>query len=147
MEWVRKASGSAVVVTDSSGRVLLLRRAYPPHDWVLPGGNAEALESPVDTARREVREETGLAIEPERLVGVYYQADHSAGEFIHFVFRAGIGLGVTIIPDPGEVADHGFFAVDALPEPMNPSTRRRLLDGLTATALPLPVTLPPGTEP
>ena len=63
MDWVRKATGSAVVITDPAGRVLLLRRAYPPFDWVLPGGNAEAGESSVETALREVREETGLPIE------------------------------------------------------------------------------------
>ncbi|MDP8904360.1 MAG: NUDIX hydrolase [Chloroflexota bacterium] len=86
MEWVRKATGSAMVIVNGEGAVLLIRRAYPPHDWVLPGGNAEAGESPVETATREVFEETGLRVLPKRLTAVYYQADHRAGEFIHFVF-------------------------------------------------------------
>ncbi len=39
--------------------------------WNLPGGGLEANESPWEGAIREVREETGLAVVIERLVGVY----------------------------------------------------------------------------
>jgi len=141
MEWVRKATGSAVVMTDPSGRVLLLRRAYPPFDWVLPGGNAEAGESPVETATREVEEETGVKVELERMTGVYYQDDHQAGEFIHFVFAASLPDDVPIRPDPGEVADHGLFPPNELPEPISASTRQRLLDALAPEPRRLPVTL------
>lgn len=123
-----------------------MRRAYPPHDWVLPGGNAEASESPLETATREVFEETGLRVHPERLTGVYYQADHRAGEFIHFVFACTIPGSARLEADPAEVADHGFFSRDRLPEPMSPSTRRRLLDALTPEPQLLPITLPPRAE-
>jgi len=136
MEGVRKATGSVVVITDPTGRVLLVRRAYPPFDWVLPGGNAEAGESPVETAAREVSEETGLRIELDRMTGVYYQADHAAGEFIHFVFASAVADNVPIQPDPNEVADYGFFPPNALPEPMSASTRQRLLDALVPGAEP-----------
>ena len=146
MDWVRKATGSAVVLTTGDGSVLLLRRSYPPHDWVLPGGNAEEGESPIQTATREVFEETGLRIEPDRLAGVYYQADHHAGEFIHFVFAGSIPEGSAIRPDAGEVAEHGFFLPDALPEPMSQSTRMRLLDAISPEPQHLPVTLPPKAE-
>ena len=88
MDWARKATGSVVVISDQTGRVLLMRRAYPPFDWVLPGGNAEAGESPVETAIREVREEMGLEVALDHMTGVYYQTDHRAGEFIHFVFAS-----------------------------------------------------------
>jgi ADP-ribose pyrophosphatase YjhB (NUDIX family) len=145
-EWVRKATGSAVVQADEEGRVLLLRRAYPPYDWVLPGGGAEAGESPTATAVREVREETGLDVELERLTGVYYHADHAAGEFIHFVFRGRLPGGADIRPQATEVAEWAFFAPDSLPEPMSPSTRLRLLDALAGPLPALPVTLPPQAE-
>lgn len=147
MEWVGKATGSAAIITDEGGRVLLVRRAYPPFDWVLPGGNAQAGESPVDTVVREVAEETGLAARPERMTGVYYQADHRAGEYIHFVFRCSIEPDADIRIDTGEVADQGFFPANALPEPMSLSTRRRLNDGLEPASLDLPVSLPRQSEP
>jgi ADP-ribose pyrophosphatase YjhB (NUDIX family) len=147
MKWVRKALGCAIVLVDREGRVLVLRRAYPPHDWVLPGGNAEAGESPVETVRRELREETGLEIVPERLTGIYYQRDHRAGEFLHFVFRAAVPDGAEVRPDPDEVAEWGYFEVADLPQPMNVSTARRLADALLPEPQPLPAELPAGSEP
>lgn len=147
MDFVRKATGSAGALVTPDGRVLLVRRAYPPHDWVMPGGNADHEESPTETFRREVREEVGLDVEPERLTGVYYQADHRAGEFIHFVFVARIPADSQVQTDASEVADWSLFAPDALPEPMSPSTRRRLTDALATTSQILPVELPPGSEP
>lgn len=147
MEFARKATGSAGALVAPNGQVLLVRRAYPPYDWVMPGGNADADESPTETFRREVREEVGLEVEPERLTGVYYQADHRAGEFIHFVFRARIPADAPVRIDPAEVAEWAFCALDALPQPMSSSTRRRLADALAATSQMLLVDLPPGSEP
>jgi 8-oxo-dGTP diphosphatase len=146
MEWARKATGSAAVITNEEGDVLLVRRAYAPREWVLPGGNAEADESPVDTLLREVAEETGLAARPERLTGVYYQADHRAGEFIHFVFRCAPEPEAAMRIEPAEVAEYGFFPANSLPEPMSPSTMRRLADALSPVSLDLPVSLPPRSE-
>ena len=53
------------------GRLLLIRRGHDPHRglWSLPGGRIEPGESPEEAVVREVREETGLAVTPERPVG------------------------------------------------------------------------------
>ena len=147
MDYARKATGSAAVIQDGHGKVLLVRRAYAPHDWILPGGIAEEGESPTDTVRREVEEEIGLPVRIDALTGVYYQADHRAGEFIHFVFRCTLAGPAALRPDPEEVADHGWFAADGLPQPMSPSTHRRLTDALSPTEFVQVVTLPPRSEP
>jgi 8-oxo-dGTP pyrophosphatase MutT (NUDIX family) len=60
--------GATAAVVDGE-RVLTMRR--PNGEWCLPGGNAEPGESPAETAVRETREETGLAVEPVELVDVY----------------------------------------------------------------------------
>ena len=86
-------------------------------------------------------------IDLDRMTGVYYQADHQAGEFLHFVFACAMPPDASIRPDPHEVAEHGFFAADELPEPISASTRLRVLDGLKASPLPLPVSLPSRAEP
>jgi 8-oxo-dGTP diphosphatase len=60
---------SAAVFRD--GRVLLVRRARPPAAglYTLPGGGVELGETLKDAVIREVREETGLQIEPLALAG------------------------------------------------------------------------------
>jgi 8-oxo-dGTP pyrophosphatase MutT (NUDIX family) len=50
-------SAGAVVVDE--GTCLLIRRG---HEWAFPKGHIERDETPEDSARREVREETGIEI-------------------------------------------------------------------------------------
>jgi len=83
----------------------------------------------------------------DALAGAYYQADHRAGGLIHFVFRCAIEGSAAARPDPAEVADHGWFAAHALPQPMSPSTHRRVTDALMQAESVQVVTLPPRSEP
>jgi 8-oxo-dGTP diphosphatase len=58
----------AIIVRD--GRVLLVRRGTEPlkGSWTLPGGVLEIGETLVEGVAREVREETGLLVEPIELI-------------------------------------------------------------------------------
>ncbi|MBL7497933.1 NUDIX domain-containing protein [Frankia sp. CNm7] len=60
----------AGVVRREDGRVLCIRRR-DDGSWQIPGGVLEDREHIPDGLRREVAEETGLAVEPIRLTGVY----------------------------------------------------------------------------
>jgi 8-oxo-dGTP diphosphatase len=57
------------VIIDEQGRALVIRRA-DTGAWEPPGGILELDETINDRLRREVREKTGLEIEPERLTGI-----------------------------------------------------------------------------
>jgi len=61
--------GATGSVFDDRQRVLTMQR--PGGAWCLPGGNADPGESPAETVVREVREETGLDVEPVELVDAY----------------------------------------------------------------------------
>lgn len=71
-------AGVGAVVLDAEGRVLLVRRGQEPRlgEWSLPGGALELGERLEDGVRREVREETGLEVEPIEIVAVFDYISH-----------------------------------------------------------------------
>jgi 8-oxo-dGTP diphosphatase len=65
----RFAVTAGAVVTDSRGRVLLLKHRFRPGTgWGMPGGFIEEGEQPEEALRRELREEVGLEVEQLKLV-------------------------------------------------------------------------------
>ncbi|WP_254535008.1 NUDIX domain-containing protein [Halomarina litorea] len=75
------------------GDVLLVREDAKASDWVLPGGMLEAGETHAEGAAREVREETGIAVDVESLAAVSEQtfvhaADDRRFEFYFATFDA-----------------------------------------------------------
>ncbi|WP_017607468.1 NUDIX hydrolase [Nocardiopsis xinjiangensis] len=67
---LHSVSVTGIVVRPEDGKVLVIRRADDGR-WVPPGGVLELVETPEQCAMREVREETGVEVEPVRLTGVY----------------------------------------------------------------------------
>jgi len=70
------------IITDAAGRLLLIKRGHEPGkgQWSIPGGRVEPGETDEQAVIREVREETGLAVRPGRLIGA---ARHAApGEVV-----------------------------------------------------------------
>jgi ADP-ribose pyrophosphatase YjhB (NUDIX family) len=59
------------VINDGQGRLLLIKRGHEPGAglWSLPGGRIEPGETDAEALVREMLEETGLAVEPGRLLG------------------------------------------------------------------------------
>lgn len=59
------------VVKDGGGRLLLIKRGHEPGKglWSLPGGRIESGETDAEALVREMLEETGLTVEPGRLLG------------------------------------------------------------------------------
>ena len=62
----------AVAITDEAGRVLIGLRGAGPRTgyWGFPGGAIDPGEDFVAAAKRETLEETGLQIEPNRILNV-----------------------------------------------------------------------------
>lgn len=67
--------GSVVIIINDNNQILLQRRV-DRNKWGLPGGLMELGESTEETARREVLEETGLALGDLHLVDVFSGKDN-----------------------------------------------------------------------
>lgn len=61
---------TSAVVEDGRGRILLHLRADNGL-WSIPGGGMEPGETVAECVIREVREETGVEVEPGRVIGIY----------------------------------------------------------------------------
>jgi 8-oxo-dGTP diphosphatase len=71
MHYLNPSPGITIIVRDGGGKALVCKRVYDIEYgglWCLPGGYIEYEESFLDTAHREVREETGLLVEIEGIV-------------------------------------------------------------------------------
>ncbi len=118
-----KRIGAAAIIKDAEDRVLLVKHSYGRNNWDLPGGKSEVNESAQETARREVLEETGLAITVGQLTGVYYDPTY---DMHHFVFLSHTDGSQTPLPCSPEILECGYFAVNDLPRPINDFTIRRI---------------------
>jgi ADP-ribose pyrophosphatase YjhB (NUDIX family) len=131
---VRVSVSAVVRRRDEPDQILLMKRSDNAH-WGLPGGYVEPGESLQSATRREVREETGVEIEVGRLVGVYADPrmqviDYGGGRRVHAInlcFEAIAGAHGEL-GTPDETLEWGFFAFDALPQPLVPIHAVRLSD-------------------
>lgn len=89
-EYIRHPGAVAIVPLFDDGSVLLERQFRYPHRRVfieVPAGKLEAGEPPLDTAKRELAEETGYAAEEWTRLGVIHTAIAYTDEAIH-LYRA-----------------------------------------------------------
>jgi ADP-ribose pyrophosphatase YjhB (NUDIX family) len=102
---------AAAVIFDQDENILLVKTTYQRvYPWGLPGGSLEYGEHPEDAVVREVREETGLNIDIEKLllidawrpdrIGLYYLCKIKDGMF----------------HPSDEVSEFDYFSVDDLPD-------------------------------
>jgi 8-oxo-dGTP diphosphatase len=110
--------GVAGIVLDGHGRVLLQRRS-DSGEWGLPGGMVDPGESPARTVVREVHEETGLLVRPERLAGVVgpHHVVYPNSDVVEVTSSAFVCsvVGGRLEPLDGESSELRFVALDEMP--------------------------------
>jgi ADP-ribose pyrophosphatase YjhB (NUDIX family) len=104
---------AGIVVTTSEQRIVLLRRAIEPAygAWVFPGGFVDRGEHPEAAAVREAREEAGVEVRLEGLVGIYSHPPGSATVLV--VYHGRVCRGEPAALD--EALEVGLFEAAQLP--------------------------------
>lgn len=111
--------GVAGLIHDEEGRLLLVQTRNG--HWSLPAGAIEPGESPEDSARREVEEETGLQVSSLRLAGVLggeaYRFTYPNGDQVETVVTlyACSCTGEIAIQDHAEIAAVRYFSEEEFP--------------------------------
>src|SRR5262245_55881170 len=121
--------GVRALVVDDDGRVFLVKHSYAS-GWHLPGGGVEAGETLTQALARELREEGNIEMTaPPQLHGMFFNNRASRRDHVAlFVVRA-FRQSAAPVPDR-EIVEHGFFALDALPNDTTAATRTRIIEVL-----------------
>ncbi|MEV6986499.1 NUDIX domain-containing protein [Sphaerisporangium sp. NPDC051017] len=130
---------AAVIVHDTTtGQVLLLQRApsakFAADHWDLPVGKADKGELITTTAVRELREETGLVVNPDRLkvAGLIHGAwgVEAPNGFLTVVFVAHEWEGEPVNAEPHKHVRVAWMSVDDIPQRFVSTTREALMNYL-----------------
>lgn len=103
--------GTRIAVINDDNEILLSKRGDFGL-WALPGGRVDSGELLHESAIREVQEETGLIVEIERPIGLYYQQGRSR---MNILYRAKPVAG-ELFKVSDETLDNRFFTPDAIPD-------------------------------
>jgi ADP-ribose pyrophosphatase YjhB (NUDIX family) len=130
----------SAVAFDHRGRVLLVQQGKKRRgQWELPGGRVKKHEPILRALVREVREETGLTVLPEQLIGVFDIPDE---RFCDLVFHCQLRAKPRRpVPRPPEIAAAAMFAPTDLPKPIRPFTVARVRDAQRREIHALPIVL------
>ena len=102
--------GTRIAVINEKNEILLSKRG-DSGVWALPGGRVDSGEILHESAIREVREETGLDVEIERPIGLYFQQGRSR---MNILYRAK-PIGGELFKATDETLDNRFFSPDKIP--------------------------------
>jgi 8-oxo-dGTP diphosphatase len=115
-----KPCACALVVHDA--KLLMVRRAQEPwkNRWDVPGGFCDVGEHPVETAKREVLEETGLVVEVTGFLGIwldeYREPGRASKRTMNIYYHATPSAPVECTPQSTEVLETAFFSREEIPE-------------------------------
>jgi 8-oxo-dGTP pyrophosphatase MutT (NUDIX family) len=121
----------AAVIRDAENRVLFQEKASG-EGWSLPAGAIEPGESPEQAICREVREETGLLVEPRQVIGVYGGSDfryvYPNGDEVEYtaVLYLCVPIGLSAEPLDPETKSLRYFAEAEMPDLAQPYPRSAL---------------------
>jgi ADP-ribose pyrophosphatase len=133
-ELVEHPGAVVVVAVDAAGRLVLLRQyrfAVGQWLWEVPAGTLEPDEPPIETARRELIEETGYRAGRLEPLLKFFTTPGFTNERIEVFLATGLTAG-DAAPEPGEEIEVHLVA---LPEAMAMIERGEIQDAKTIASI------------
>jgi 8-oxo-dGTP diphosphatase len=129
----RKRVSADALIRDPRGRILIVDPGYKP-GWDLPGGMAEANESPAAALRRELKEELDIDLNTGPLLCVDWVPPHGPwDDLLAFVFDGGILTpDVHLLLADGELDGYEFCDAQQAHDRLRPRAWRRVQTALCA---------------
>lgn len=120
--------GARAMVYDAArGTIFLVRHTYVD-GWHLPGGGVEPGETLEEALARELREEGNIELTgPPELRSIHFNRRASRRDHVAFYLVTKFRQTAARTRDM-EIAEAGFFALDALPNATTPATLRRIAE-------------------
>lgn len=111
--YINPSPCNAVIIENENGEIMLVKRKFDPQKsyWDLPGGFIDAYETLEDSVKREIKEELGVDVKVDRIIGVYkdiYVFQNIKVPTIGIVVLAKITKGKIKVSD--DVADYKYFS-------------------------------------
>lgn len=126
IKWIRKRVGHAKIILVHAGGCifndkgeLLLQRRGDCNMWGFPGGAVELGETTQEGAIREIKEETGLDVTIEKLIGVYTDtnaicANGDKYQSVLIAYKLHV-VGGSLKCDQIETLELKYFSLDSIP--------------------------------
>lgn len=115
--YINPLACNAVIIENEKGEILLVKRKYEPKKgyWDWPGGFIAPEENLEESVKREIKEELGVDVEVDKIVGVYndfYEYQKILSPSIGMVVSAQI-IGGEIKP-ADDVTEYKYFKPDEI---------------------------------
>lgn len=115
--------GVRAIILNDKHEILLVRHSYEA-GWFLPGGGVDKNEPIQAAVKRELIEEVGIHVDGEpQLFACYINSLRGATDY-PFLFI--VNKFKQVESHSPEIAEHGWYSYDALPEKTSPGSKRRL---------------------